>query len=311
MASQARAAAPAFRLVRRTPRIHRMPATTGSVANNGRPRISMPLGVTYLALMPRFTIAGVAATEAQIKAQVLKIQCIIDGDNKIDCTPAELIAIEEYWNKRHGLACVNDGVLRISLSRPWEQEIDAQDGPGWGCAVNVVGGVGNFTMIFEMAGASVTIDGIEVHAEVTDPAPLGRHLCLRRYGFSSTQASGDVTFSDFNTGVDHSAYAFHLDKASAPEASAPITHVQLYADQAFEIEKIPTGTLEALAERYGLTKATGFTHIPFARRGRPKEGLPMVAQDMRLLLTVGSALNATNLISEQLEGVDPEPLAAA
>jgi hypothetical protein len=30
---------------------------------------------------------------------------------------------------------------------------------------------------------------------------------------------------------------------------------------------------------------------------------------MRLLLTVGSALNATNLISEQLEGVDPAPMA--
>lgn len=305
MATPNRAAAPVFRAVRRYPRTIRLPAFRGSYAVNQRINILMPLGVTYEAINFRATIAGVAVTEAQWKAQVVNARAIIDGDDKLsDASITELIAVQQFWNKRYGLDNVNDGVFRLDLSRPWEQEIDAQDGPAWGCAMNVPGGVGNFTWEFQFAGAGVTIDAIEAWAEVTDAAPLGRHWCLRRYP-DSQAAAGEKVFSDFNQNATHAIYAIHIDKASTPEGGAPITDIKLKVDQVDEIEKIPAGALENIQRRYGLIKQTGFTQLAFAKRGRPLEAFPLVAQDMRLSLFTGAALNNYNILCEQLEGVEP------
>lgn len=303
MASAARAAAPVFRAVRRYPRVIRIPSFRGSYTTGQRINTIMPLGVTYLALMLRFTIAGAAATSAQILAQVLRIRCIVDGDTKIDASPSELLAIFNAWNSRYGLTNVNDGVFRIEYTRPWDQEINAQDGPAWGMATNVPGGVSNFTVEIEFTGA-LTIDNVDAWAEVTDAEPLGRHLTIRRY-VDNQAASGDKVFSDFNQDPTWSIYCLHIDKASVPEGGAPITDVALFVDQVGEIEKIKTGALENVYRRYGITKQVGYTHLPFARRGRPMETFPLVAQDMRLTLTTGSALNNYNILSEQLEGVDP------
>ncbi len=303
MGSAARAAAPVFRAVRRYPRIMRLPSFRGSYLTGQRLNVIMPLGVTYCAIPLRFTIAGAAATEAQIKTQVARIRLTVDGDTKIDASPTELLAIQNSWNMRYQLTNVNDGVFRLELTRPWDMEIDAQDGPGWGMSTNVGGGVSNFTLEVELTGV-VTIDNIDGWAEITDATPLGRHLTIRRY-VDNQAASGDKVFSDFNQDPTWAVYGLHIDKASVPEASAPITHVALFVDQVAEIEKINTGALENLYRRYGITKQAGFTHIPFARRGRPMDALPLVAQDMRLTLTTGAALTNFNILSEQLEGVAP------
>ncbi len=303
MGSAARAAAPVFRAVRRYPRIMRLPSFRGSYLTGQRLNVIMPLGVTYCAIPLRFTIAGAAATEAQIKAQIARIRLTVDGDTKIDASPTELLAIFNSWGMRNQLTNVNDGVFRIELTRPQDMEIDAQDGPGWGMATNVPGGVSNFTLEIELTGA-VTIDNVDGWAEVTDAAPLGRHVTIRRF-VDNQAAAGDKVFSDFNQDPTWAVYALHIDKGSVPEAAAPITHVALHIDQVAEIEKINTGAMENINRRYGITKQVGFTHIAFARRGRPMDALPLVAQDMRLTLSTGAALANYNILSEQLEGVDP------
>ena len=312
MAAPARAAAPMFRALRRYPRTMLLPDFRGNIAANGKPQCIMPLGVEYFCIILRFTIAGVPATEAQIKAQIASFNAFMDGDDKLaNASPTELLGINNFWNSRYGLTNVNDGCLRIGCTRPWEQEIDAQDGPGWGCATNVPGGVGNFTLVVNMAAAAVTIDGIEGHAEYGRAAPLGRHWKLRRYQ-DNQAAAGEKVFSDFVQQADVAAYAFHIDKASTPEGGALIDHVALKVDQADEFQKIPCGQLENRYRRYGCVKQTGFTHIPFDVRGRPLEAMPFVAQDMRLsLFTTGGALGNYNILSENMEGVDPAPAAAA
>lgn len=304
MAAAARAAAPVFQAVRRYLREMLLPSFRGSYSASQRVNVIMPLGVTYFALMLRFTIAGVAATEAQIKAQINRIRCIIDGDTKIDASPTELLAIFNFWNARHGLTNVVDGVFRLELGRPWDQETDAQDGPAWGCATNVAGGVSNFTLEIEWAGSGVTIDNVDGWAEVGPATPLGRHFCLRRYP-DSQAASGDKVFSDFTMQPEASMYALHIDKGSVPEALAPISHLKLVVDQVTEMDLINTGALDSLHRKYGLTKQTGYTHLAFARRGRPLEALPLVAQDMRLTIRSTTALSNFNILCEQQEGVDP------
>ncbi len=306
MANPVRTASPLFRSLRRTPRKILLPDFKGTIGNSGKPIMSPPTGLTYHSISYRFTIAGVAATEAQIKAQVTALHAIMDGDDKLaSASPTELLAIMNFWNSRFGLTNVNDGTLRIDISRPWDQEIDAQDGPGWGTATGVPGGIGNFTLGIEFAAAAVTIDGIEAHAEVTDGEALGRHWKLRRYQ-DSQAAAGERVYPDLTQQVDISTYALHIDQTSAPAGGGKIDFVKLKVDQVDEIEKIPCGMLENHYRRYGCTKQTGFTHIPFSVRGRPFETLPMIAQDMRLSLFTNAALGNYNILSENLEGVDPD-----
>ncbi len=309
MALVTRAAAQIFRDVRSYTRTMRLPSFRG-VAAAAISAVIMGMGVTYDSIGLRFTIAGVPATEAEIKAQVTKIKATVDGDPKIDASSTELLAIFNFWGARYGLTNVNDGVLRLELSRPWEQEIVAQDGPGWGMATGVAGGVSTFTLEVTLAGGA-TIDAIEGFGEVENAAALGRHLCIRRPVVDNQAAAGDKILTDWNTGADYQVLAFHVDKSGG--TGNTIREVQLNVDQVEEIQRCVYGQIQARFRRYGCTQQTSFTHIPFDVRGRPLDGLPMVFQDMRLLLSTtlsGVALGNFNVLAEQLEGVDPKPAAA-
>jgi hypothetical protein len=289
--------------LRNFPRTIRLPSFR-SVTAGSPSAIVMPLGVTYESINLRFTIAGVPATAAEIANQVTKVKATIDGDSKIDASATELLAILNFWNSRYGMTNVIEGVLRVGLSRPFDQEIDAQDGPAWGCAVGVPGGVNSFNLEVTL-GAGATIDGIEGFAEVTRPTPLGRHLVIRRIS-DNQAAAGDRVMADWpRLDTDVAWYAIHIDKAGG--TGNPIREVQLKIDQKDEIERCAYGHIRSTFQRYGLTQQTGFTHIPFARRGRPLEALPAVFQDGRLTLGTAAALGNFNLLIESLEGIDPAP----
>ena len=301
-ASATRLAAGTFAQLRRTPRTIRMPAFR-SLAPTVPTEIVCPLGVTYQALEFRFTIAGAAASEAQILAQVDEFKCTIDGDTKLQLSAAEIAAIQNCWAQRwNGQTNSIGGVFVINLSRPFDQEIEAQDGPAWGCAVGVEGGVGTFTLsVRTIAGA--TIDGVECFAEVTPPTPLGRHLVYRSIGGQFTSA-GDLIISDWpRLDLDVQMYALHLQKSGG--VGNLITEVQFKVDQVDEIERCRYEYIQAQFRRYGLVQQAGWVHIPFARRGRPLEGMPAVWQDGRLTLAASASLGNYKLIMEQLEGVDP------
>lgn len=302
MASVVRAAARMFREFRQYPRTLRLPSFRG-VAASAISSVIMVLGVTYESIGLRFTIAGVPATAAEIAAQVTKVKAVIDGDPKIDASSTELLAVFNFWNTRFGLTNVQDGILRLELSRPWEQEIDAQDGPGWGAATGVPGGINTFNLEVTLSGAA-TIDAIEGFAEVSDATPLGRHWTLRRI-VDNQAAAGDKVISDWNAREDYAIYAFHVDETGG--TGNTIREVQLTVDQAEEIQRCAYGHIQSRFRRYGCVQQTGFTHIPFNLRGRPLEGLPMVFQDMRLTLGCpAAAMGNFNLLMEQVEGVDPK-----
>jgi hypothetical protein len=265
--------------------------------------INPPLGVTYHSIGLRFTIAGVPATLAEIIAQVAKVRLIFDGDAYIDASAAELIVCSNFWNARYGLVNVVDGVLTISASRPWEQESTAQDGPAWGCATNAPGCIGTFELEVTLV-AGATIDGIVAVGEVTNGEPMGRHLTIRRIG-DNMGAAGDKTLFDWpKFGLDVGVYAIHIDKTGG--TGNLITSIQMEVDQIGEIPRVPYGFLQAQFRRYGLTQQTGYTHIPFNKRGRPLDALPMVMQDLRLTLECSAALNNFSAIIEGLEGEDPK-----
>lgn len=302
-----------FRASRRYPRTVRMPTINspeaGKVAS-----IIMPLGYTYESITIKGTVSGVPATKAQLRSDITLVKPIIDGDAKLNHSLAELDDFQRFWYARDTVEPVAEGCFTIQITRPHELTVDGQDGPGWGCAVNeqtpggVVGGVGSFTLELTLDGAAV-IDGLEVWAEVTDPAPLGRHLKIVRARFTAPYSglieADSWPVIDPTTGV----YALHIAKAGG--VAGPITTVQLQVDQQDEIPTVAYGILRAQFSRYALTQQTGYTHVAFSRRGRPLEALPMIGQSMRLILGTSAALTSYDVHLECQCGVDPAPNKAA
>lgn len=289
-----RAAAAIYQTSRFTPKLQLMPSLRGIGASSTATAL-LPVGLTYHALLFRFTIAGVEATAAQILAQVTRIKCTLDGDPKVDASAAELAMRERHWNTRNAVDPVNSGILPLWLARIGAQEIDSQDGPSWGTSDRA-----SFNVDVTM-GAGATIDGIEIRAWVTKGTPLGRHLTLRRITDNMPNA-GDKVLSDFNNpNVELQLVAIHIDK-SAGQGNL-ITAVNLKADQVEEWDG-PYAHVQNLFTAYGLTQVSGYTHLPFAMRGRTLDSLPLVMSDMRLKLTCSAALNNFNVLMERIEGVE-------
>lgn len=298
-----RAAAGVFRQVRKTPRHMRLPAFR-SVTPGQPTSIIMPLGVTYHRIFIRFLIAGVEASEAQARAQVANIKATIDGDAKIDASADELLTVFNHWNAQRNGANFKNGTLTIHLARPWEQEIVAQDGPAWGCAVEGPGAIRTFNFGLILA-VGATIDSYEAWAEVTEATPLGRHFCLRRVS-GQFLAAGDLILSDWpSLSPEISWYATHFNKSGG--AGNLISDIGLKIDTNDEVEFGSYAIIQSLFSAYGLQQQAGWVHLPFARRGRPMEALPVVFQDARLTLRATAALGSYSLLIETQEGVDNQP----
>ena len=300
-----RAAAGAYAEARRFPRIIRLPSF-GAVST-GWNSINLPLGITVHQILFRHTVAGVAAGDAAIKSEVTGIRLVVDGDPKFDASLAEIHAVQNLWNWRSvDNSTIKDGTWALLLARPGDQSIVAQDGPAYGLATGVVGGVSSASLEVQLSGA--TIDGLEAFALVTDPEPLGRHICLRVIPDNQGSA-GDIEIKDWpKFGADVAVLALHVNKGGKSAEGAvtgPIEKVRLTVDQREEIQQVPYGHIQAAMDCYGLRQQAGYTHVPFAYRGRPMEGLPMIGQDMRLQLTTNAAMNQFRVLVEQLEGVDP------
>jgi len=289
-----RAAAALYQQVRVTPKLIQLPSLRG-VGAGAVATSQLPVGVTYHAIALRCTIAGVEATAAQILAQVSRIKLTLNGDPKIDASATELAAVDRHWHTRNSVDPVGQGgILHIWLARPELQEIDGQDGPAWGTA-----DVNSLTLDVTLAGGA-TIDAIDLRAWITKGEPLGRHICLRRLT-DSMGAAGDKVLSDFqNPNAEYQLLALHIDKSGG--AGNLITSITLKADQNEEWDG-PYANLQALFAPYGLTQVSGWTHLPFAFRGRPLDSLPMVMNDCRLKLVCSGPLNTFNVLQERIEGV--------
>ncbi len=82
----------------------------------------IPVGQTYLESLLYMTIAGVAATRAQINAQVEYVQALVNGIEMWQLSGNELAALAEFYNT----GVVGDtGYLSIFYERPWMLELVA------------------------------------------------------------------------------------------------------------------------------------------------------------------------------------------
>lgn len=277
-----------YRDVRQYPRIKKNPALSPLAAGSDS-NVLLPTGETYRSLIFRARIAGVAATEAECVAQINKLQLIVDGDTKIDIDAGDAMMLQNYYQKRAGVAQFLTGCFRLDFVRPWHREIGGEDGPAWGTS-----DVRSLELVVGLAGGA-TIDSIDTFRVVTDPEPMGRHLCIRRKP-RNTAAAGVDRVDQWKRDIGTSLMAIHVEKTT-------ITDVLLEIDNVKEID-CPTIVLNHQAQQYERTPQTaaGYTHIDFAMRNRLKDAVPMIAQTMNLDLTWSAAPNAHTLLLEQIEG---------
>lgn len=286
-----------YRSIRQFLRVANLKTFPALVANKPA-SVELDRGITYHRIYLHLTIGGVAVSLADAKAYG-SIKLMVDGDAKIDETLDQLIARQDYHNGRGSVACYDatTGILCVHLAQPWQQEAASQDGPAYGMKVGGPAGVTNATFSFQSSDLA-KIDFVEGYYEWDDAAFLGRHA--RTYHILGNQAVlGDLVIDQWPV-KDPSAViqAIHVK-------SSNITFARLSVDKGDDIEKVPVGLIHRKAAQLGKVPQTGWTHIGFDLRGRPRDGMPVIFQNGRLVLTTSAALNAYDMIVEVIEGIDP------
>lgn len=284
----------AYPLIRRFPRTKRFKAFP-SVANGADSQIQLPLGTTLESIHLRFRKGTPGnytnASESDIATEVANIKITVDGIDYIDNKAEEIIAWQDFEKAAMAVLSVNDGVLCVDLSHPKAQEIRAQDGPAYGTATS---SVGQATLSYQLtAGSTITL--VEGTYEETSVTTMGRYL--RTYTKLFDLVSGDNVIDTFPFGD-----ATTLIRGIHVKTTV-IDKLGWKADSNQDIEIQDYSMFKSHYIRYGLVPKTGWTHIPFDRRGRPLEGCPVTFQNGELYLHTTGAAAGSRLIIVTEEGL--------
>lgn len=289
---------PTFLEVNRTPALVQNPDFQGIGANQ-RATARIPVGSTLLATHLRFTIAGTAATDVQVAAQVSRVRVSLDAENKLDVTGAQLLALIRFYRGSAAANAFANGIATVFWHRPWMAEIMNQDAPALGLA-----DVNSATIEVTLA-AGATIDGIKAYHETVAGEALGAHCVVltQNYSFS---AAGVQEITDIPRDPLYGLFSVHIQ-----QSPAIIDRVELLADNVVLMEAGTAGEAQSgpnliharYAEYDGFrTPQTGWTHIDFTYRNRGGDVLPLLMQDLRLRITWNTAPSGSivPLVYEQL-----------
>lgn len=233
----------------------------------------LPPGLTYAEIVVRCTIAGVAATRAELEAMLTTARLTVSGVEKFSVQAIDLIAIAEFY--RNG--CIGDsGYFVIPFERLWSQGIAAQLDPNYGTE-------GESSVVLELTQAAAsTIDAINVFARVNPKAELlGSHVILRRFTFN-VAATGKFLYPDLPIIPGEHLAALHI---KVPVV-ANLTNVALVTDDVRFLDVPPS----LLTQLYQLSNpvrtsqtAKLYVSVDFASRGYDSDTLPVGALKSQVL----------------------------
>lgn len=225
----------------------------------------LPPGLTYAEIYVRCTIAGVAATRAELEAMLTTARLTISGVEKFSVQAIDLIAIAEFYRT----GCIGDsGYLVIPFERLWNQGVAAQLDPNYGTE-------GESSVVLELTqAAGSTIDAINVFARVNPKAEvLGAHVILRRFTFN-VAATGKYLYPDLPIIAGEYLNALHI---KVPVV-ANLTNIALITDDVRFLDVPPS----LLTQQYLLCNpvrtpqtAKLYVSVDFANRGYDSDTLPV------------------------------------
>lgn len=160
-----------------TPHWHKITTISAPPSAGGTISFVIPPGRTLAELYMRFTIGGVAATEAQIIAQLTRLEIELNADTKIKASGRTLVREAKRFQ---GASAIADGVLPLLFWLIEKKLVPDQVGAAWGMANTTSARV---TLTFDGAA---TIDGLEAHYASWEPENLDEHLTLKEHSDSFT-----------------------------------------------------------------------------------------------------------------------------
>lgn len=227
--------------------------------------LRFPPGLSYGEIVVRLTIAGVAATRAQLEAMLTTARLTISGVEKMSINVIDLIAMTEF----HRTGAVGDsGYLVIPFERLWMQGAAAQLDPAYG-----TDGESSVVLELTQAGGS-TIDAITAYARCNPRAEaLGGHLFWRRFTFN-VSATGRFLYPDLPIIAGEYLYGLHI-KVPTP---ANLTNLAMIVDDVRQID-VPPSLLTQLYLLGNPVKtpqtSKGYVHLDFTSRLFDSDSLPV------------------------------------
>lgn len=222
-------------------------------------------GLTYGFIILRCTIAGVAATRAELETMLKTMRITISGNEKGTLSVKQHIAKTEFYCT----GVIGDtGNLVIPFTRGWMRDTRAVLEPNYGT-------LGETSFVIEIEqDATSTIDKVAVHVGVNPLSEnLGAHLISRRMKVPLPGA-GIAEISDLSRKPGEFLYALHIE---APTI-ADVARVAFFGDD----NRHTDVTQAILASVYKMSNpvrtpqtAKGFMHIDFCAEGFDTGALPI------------------------------------
>ncbi|KLN61312.1 hypothetical protein WH96_06580 [Kiloniella spongiae] len=256
----------------------------GQVAAGATAIAELPVGLTYHSLFIRYKRNGADATKAQIAAEIEEIRLVIDADEKVKLSGAELHVVNDYYG--YGF---EDGVIQIVFSRPNMRQQEGEDALAWGTADVQV-----FNVEIDIA-AGVTNPSLQIHALQGPAQKMGVHCTIRRFDGYDAQSAGPYEISNIPRG-DYALLGLHMTTANTKT-------VEIERDGKI-ISQVDQQVIKAHYGHTGRTIQAGMTHVDFSPTNRLSDRMSLKAQDFRLRLDMSAPANF-RIIAERLEGHVP------
>lgn len=273
----------------RSPILKKLVGIVSGVGANQTAVLKIPPGATYTDLIIQCTIAGVAATRAQLETFFTSMRFTVSGVEKWTLTGKQLIAIIEFYATN---LIADTGVLTIPFERLWMDTQLAQTAPEYGTL-----GESSMQLEITQAGGS-TIDLLTVWGRIDPVAqPLGAHIRMLRLT-PNIASVGKYIFPDLYKKPGDYLYALHFEVPVV----ANLTNIAYVADEIRLIDITPTVLNQlylAGPARRTVQSAKLYVHLDFCNRGFDSDAIPLTMQTQILELDFANAApNQVNIIAE-------------
>lgn len=286
----------AFAAALRTPYVAQNVPFTGIGAGNIANAI-LPVGQTYLASLLYFSVAGTAATRAQINSDVEYIQLLLNGVEVANLSGNFWATLAEFY--RSGIVGAT-GYLPLNFERQYMQELAVQRSFAWGTAKQ-----SSFQINVKLAAGAV-IDAITLCHRI-DPRVevLGRHVEYRQmshtFGSTGQDRIIDLPHADYSAQPDSLA-ALHL-----VVTKANISNLIIRADKS----ELWNGTVGQLEKFYKFasdarTPQSTMLSLDFLNRNWLADQLPLSMDTLEVIPTWTSSPGTYQMIMEVMTGTPGE-----
>jgi hypothetical protein len=215
-----------------------------------------------------WTIAGVGATEVEMKAEIADIRVKVGGKLIYDLTATQILDLYHYYRDCDG-AIVFDGQLPLiftPMNLPLSHETQQY-------AIGMLSDKdrskrNTFVIEINMTAGPITVDACEIQLEYDDePADtIGYHVRQLRYGTAWAAASRQTLDKIAHESNALAVLAYHVHHPTA----GTLTRYDLKVNDSEVISDTPLALNNLLLQRAGRTPVADYESIDFALANHPK-----------------------------------------